>query len=286
LGKSPNWVDPDVMMVSDTLGRAKDGIADAGTLDQVQITAKRPSAFRRGMVNTFWAFDRAVGIDSYPSGSGTATVGYEDVRTFNNELATLPYGVGLAYSLTAGSLLDASVGFGELFDEGNLGSGALKIAAIVPLGRGATALRVGSKWKMLGNQGSRKGIYDGVKEASNFLREAGVPRKYRKQILESFEKETISLMKAPSDLYGLRFYDNVGAFSKGRYLFPTFTNSVNRVGLALPHSWNKMTKIAQHQIRPGSSVILGRAGSQVQMGSRFKGGNYQMYVNDLSNLIP
>lgn len=68
----------------------------------------------------------------------------------------------------------------------------------------------------------------------------------------------------------------------GRYLFPTFTNQTNRVGLALPLSWrNTMTGISQFQVVPGTQYIFGRAASQ---GGIYSGGSYQMYVNDLKKL--
>ncbi|WP_027422450.1 hypothetical protein [Lachnobacterium bovis] len=49
-------------------------------------------------------------------------------------------------------------------------------------------------------------VYDGVKQASKYLKEQGVPRQYRKQILESFDASTIKLEKAGENTYGLRFY--------------------------------------------------------------------------------
>lgn len=126
------------------------------------------------------------------------------------------------------------------------------------------------------------GTYDGVRAASKYLQEQGVPRAYRKEILESFEVETISLRIADNSTYGLRFYG--GAANKsGRYLFATFTNYTNRVGLALPQSWNNsMSGISQFQIKPGSIYIFGRASSQ---GTMYSGGSFQMYINNLSNLL-
>ena len=43
-----------------------------------------------------------------------------------------------------------------------------------------------------------------------------------------------------------------------------------------------MSGLAQFQVRPESTYIFGRAASQ---GGRFTGGNYQMYINNLGNLI-
>jgi hypothetical protein len=76
--------------------------------------------------------------------------------------------------------------------------------------------------------------YAGVKQASEYLKSQGVPRKYRKQVLESFDVRTISVEVADENTYGLRFYDDINAYAKGRYLFETFTEQINRNNLALP----------------------------------------------------
>ena len=44
--------------------------------------------------------------------------------------------------------------------------------------------------------------YDGVKQASEYLQSQGVPRAYIKQILESFDVETIKLQTAGDSTYG------------------------------------------------------------------------------------
>lgn len=72
---------------------------------------------------------------------------------------------------------------------------------------------------------------------------------------------------ADNATFGLRFYGGA-ANQRGRYLFPTFTNYTNRVGLALPPSWNNMSGISQFQIEPGTTYIFGRAASQ---GGRYRG---------------
>lgn len=64
--------------------------------------------------------------------------------------------------------------------------------------------------------------FQGVKDASAYLKEQGVSREYRKQTLESFEVNTIKTRKASMDEYGLRYFDGVNAQAKGRYVFETF----------------------------------------------------------------
>ncbi|CAH0345750.1 T7SS effector LXG polymorphic toxin [Bacillus sp. CECT 9360] len=127
--------------------------------------------------------------------------------------------------------------------------------------------------------------YTGVKEASQFLISEGVPRRFRKQILESFDIRTIKMAVADQNTYGLRFYDNVNASAKGRYLFETFTHQTNRRNLALPPEWNGMTGIQQWKIRPDTTIIKGDAGPQFEQGNQYIGGSEQWYINNLEDLI-
>src|SRR5699024_2227549 len=86
-----------------------------------------------------------------------------------------------------------------------------------------------------------------VREALEYLKSEGVPRKYRKQILESFDMGTIKMEAAGENTFGIRFYGG-NANIKGRYLFKTFSPWTNRENLALLHEWNSMTGIQQFQI--------------------------------------
>jgi RHS repeat-associated protein len=69
---------------------------------------------------------------------------------------------------------------------------------------------------------TRSGQYAGVRSASAYLKSKGVPRAFRKQVLESFEVETIKVRPASANEYGLRYFDGVNAKAKGRYLFEAF----------------------------------------------------------------
>ena len=116
--------------------------------------------------------------------------------------------------------------------------------------------------------------YDGVKQASEYLQSQGVPRVYRKQILESFNVETIKLQTAGESTYGLRFYGG-NANAEGRYLFETFSPLTNRQNLALPYEWNRMTGIQQFQVRSGTIMITGKTAAQKSFGSQYIGGANQ-----------
>ncbi|WP_207667473.1 hypothetical protein [Clostridium sp. 1xD42-85] len=142
----------------------------------------------------------------------------------------------------------------------------------------------GEKVKTRGT-GNLNDPYVGVKQASEYLKSLGVPRQFRKTTLESFEIGTIRLDVAGSNTYGLRFYDNLNAYAKGRFLFETFSPQVNRSNLALPPDWNKMTSIQQWQVKPGTIIIKGKAGPQLQMGNQYIGGVEQWYITNLDSLI-
>ncbi len=122
--------------------------------------------------------------------------------------------------------------------------------------------------------------YAGVQEASAYLRAQGVPRNVRKQVLESFDVRTIGVRQAGASEYGLRYFDNVDAFAKGRYLFATFPAS--RASLALDPQWNRMTYFTQWQIRPGAMLFEGVASPK---GVGLPGGQIQKFVPNLNDLL-
>ena len=112
----------------------------------------------------------------------------------------------------------------------------------------------------------------------------GVPRQYRKQILESFDVSIIEVKTAGDHTYVLRFYGG-NANAEGRYLFETFSPQTNRQNLALPYEWNSMTGIQQFQVRPETTMIIGNAAVQMEYGSQYVGGANQWYINSLEDLI-
>ncbi len=65
--------------------------------------------------------------------------------------------------------------------------------------------------------------YKGVKDASAYLKKQGIPRKFSKQTLESFEIDSLRSRKATDAEYGLRYLDRVHANARGRYVFEIFS---------------------------------------------------------------
>jgi len=124
-----------------------------------------------------------------------------------------------------------------------------------------------------------KGSYGGAKQASQYLKDAGVPRARRKEIMESFDVGTIDMRNAGASEYGLRYYDESKAYAKGRYLFETFPAS--RESLAVKPEWNDMTKIQQWNVREGEPMIEGRASAQ---GPCLPGGQVQKFILNLDAL--
>ena len=125
----------------------------------------------------------------------------------------------------------------------------------------------------------------GYRDASRFLKSSGIPKQQQKEILNSFDKKTMSFGHAGNNNYGLRFYGG-NANKVGPYLFETFTPQTNRANLALPYSFNKMSGIQQFQVKPGTPIITGHAAPQYQYGSQYIGGAKQTWVfNPWDNLL-
>ncbi|WP_275658235.1 RHS repeat domain-containing protein, partial [Photorhabdus bodei] len=130
-----------------------------------------------------------------------------------------------------------------------------------------------------GNKGEPPHPYQGVRDASEYLQSMGVGRSQRKQIIDSFELSGMSVHKAGDSLYGARFHDfGKRARPEGQYVFETFTPQTNRSGLALPPDWNGMTGIQQFQIKPGTTIIKGKAAPQYDFGPQYTGGAEQIFV--------
>ncbi|YCH29940.1 RHS repeat-associated core domain-containing protein [Erwinia sp. D4-22] len=122
--------------------------------------------------------------------------------------------------------------------------------------------------------------YKGVKDASAYLKRQGVPRRFRKQTIESFEIVSLRVRKATDSEYGIRYFDGVNANARGRYIFETFP--ATRESLAVKTEWNQMTHFAQFQVRPGSVLLEGRASAQ---GIGLPGGQIQKYITNLDDLM-
>jgi len=121
--------------------------------------------------------------------------------------------------------------------------------------------------------------YAGLRAVSRYLRDQGVPRDLRKDIIDTFVKETIRMRQAAANEYGFRYYDDIRAIAKNRFLFETFPAS--RMSLALPPEWNQMLRFAQWRICEGATIIEGQAASQ----GYWTGGQIQKFVLNLEDLL-
>lgn len=79
-----------------------------------------------------------------------------------------------------------------------------------------------------------------------------------------------------------RYYDNVNAFAKGRFMTNSISNYkfVDRMGIAIRPKWNSMSKVANWEIPAGSTIYKGRAAMQFP----WLGGKTQYFVPELGNL--
>jgi RHS repeat-associated protein len=116
--------------------------------------------------------------------------------------------------------------------------------------------------------------FGGVREASAYLRSQGVSRMRRVEILQAFERGTITLREAGASEFGLRYFSEPGR-TGGSWLFETFPAS--RASLAVKPEWNAMTGFRQFQIRPRTPMIRGRAAPQ---GPYLPGGQPQSFILD------
>jgi hypothetical protein len=114
--------------------------------------------------------------------------------------------------------------------------------------------------------------YTGIREASKFLNEVGVTRAKRTVILQSFETENMIVRQACKSEYGLRYFSDPSR-TAGNYLFESFPAS--RYSLAIRPEWNSMSGFKQFQIRPGATILEGRAASQ---GPYLPGGQNQKFI--------
>ena len=127
--------------------------------------------------------------------------------------------------------------------------------------------------------------YSGVKQASQFLKEQGFSRNQRVEYLQSFDVRTIYMDVADADTYGIRFHDfGENAYPKGRYLYETFSNLSTREGAAIKQSWNNMTGIKQWKVQEGTTIIKGKAASQIENGYKYQGGVEQWFISNTKYL--
>ena len=123
-----------------------------------------------------------------------------------------------------------------------------------------------------------RGRYTTPKEIAQFLKQQGLNKELRREVLESFEYKSSRLKQAGENEFGTRYYDDIHAYAKGRYLFRTFP--ATRKDLALKSAWNQMSSLKQWKIRPNAWIIEGPAADQ---GLGYEGGQMQKYILDPEN---
>jgi len=96
----------------------------------------------------------------------------------------------------------------------------------------------------------------------------------------------MTVERAGKTEYAIRFYDiNYKTNPRlpkpnGQFLFKTFSSYTNRESLALPPSWNQMTKIKQWQLKPETIIFKGTAAPQrlKNTGYTYPGGAPQIFI--------
>ena len=184
----------------------------------------------------------------------------------------------LVTSFTAPQVAAAGVGtlaFGaEVIAVG--GSGRAAPVSILANEVRATGQVASTAGKAAANRGD---TYQGVQQASAYLKSMGVPRAKRVTILQSFDIPTIKVRVADDATFGIRFHD-FGKTAKpvGQFLNDTFSSLTNRKTLALPWEWNDMSGVVSWQIKPGTTYLTGKIGAQFSYGPQYVGGAVQHFV--------
>ncbi len=123
------------------------------------------------------------------------------------------------------------------------------------------------------------GQFDGVRQLSQTLRDAGVPRADRLDTINSFREGTIVVRQATGNENLIRFFGN-GAAEQGRFLTRSFPQGNARSRLALPPE-NSASGLTQFNLRPGATFFEGTVAPNFGR----PGGGTQIFVPDSNNLV-
>lgn len=146
----------------------------------------------------------------------------------------------------------------------------------------STAISEKARAVVFGNQ------YEGVRELSGLLRDAGLSRKQRLDIINSFEEGSIIARRADGTENVIRFFGG-DADELGRFVTPTFPQGNARSVLALPgpnralgHEYgNTAQYFTQYNLRANARFFEGTVAPNFGK----PGGGTQYYVPNLDNLI-
>ena len=125
--------------------------------------------------------------------------------------------------------------------------------------------------------------FEGVKQASAFLTERGIPRGRRVEWLQSYVVGTIRFELADATASGVRFFGGE-ATESGAFWLTSFTSLTNRANMSLPIHFNEMSGVISRRVVQGTPIIRGIAGPQVKYGNIFVGGAEQLLI--LDNRVP
>jgi hypothetical protein len=100
-------------------------------------------------------------------------------------------------------------------------------------------------------------------------------------VAETFRFGRYSKVTLDEPIVLSRYYDNINAFSRGRFFVKSTANKLfDRLRYGIRPSWNKMTKIADWEVPAGTTIYKGRSAMQFP----WVGGGTQYFIPDISNL--
>ncbi|MBA4124005.1 MAG: hypothetical protein H0X72_16300 [Acidobacteria bacterium] len=123
-----------------------------------------------------------------------------------------------------------------------------------------------------------------IKEARNLLRNAGIPREARNEIINSFDLKTFRIERVSSTRREFRVFDDFSAKLKGRYVSPDLFSSQTEIITNLALLKNSATRFGTVTIPESSIVFTGKVAPQVRFSPGLTGGAKQTFLTgDLEN---
>lgn len=115
-------------------------------------------------------------------------------------------------------------------------------------------------------------------EARNILRDAGVPRSARNEIIQSFDLETFRVQRLDADMTAYRLFDDSNAILPGRYVstdfFASQTDRIQNFALMK----NAATRLGEVNVPQGSVVFTGKVAAQPTYSTGLTGGANQTFL--------
>ena len=254
-------------------------------IDEIVVTGVRTQADRDWHAANFDARGNYIEVDRSIFGSTKSKpyvapqmISMGKVLLQAGGIATLPATGAAGLARVAGPWAVS-----KLLQINSLGITAAEIGAGTSLTAGTGALglkgaQVTAQYLDEAANSARPDAFAGVKEASNILRDAGVPRNARREIIQSFDLETFRVQRLDADMTAYRLFDDSNAILPGRYVstdfFASQTDRIQNFALMK----NAATRLGEVNVPQGSVVFTGKVAAQPTYSTGLTGGANQTFL--------